>query len=402
MSRESVEVDASLMTSPLIETDELGPEVVLFVSDPETGMRGLLVVDCSVLGPCGGGTRMMPDLTPREVADLARSMTYKFGILGLPRGGSKAGLWGDPSCDPEEKRRIMRAFGRRLKPFLQSNYVAVGPDMGVTVNDLTDVYEGANVVNARSGLFARLVENDPAAYHITGFGVATSIRAALGTMKSDMAGARVAIEGFGQVGAGTARYVDRFGGKVVAISTLQGAIYNPDGLDVARLLELRRSVGDDCVLSYEKAERIPLSSLYFLPVDVVVPGARPYVIHEGNIGDLNTRAIVSGANIAVTRGAYEALYNKGVVIVPDFISNAGAAVASWVDFLAGDFDQALTTIDRLLGHLTTDVLQEAEKTGRSPYTVATDRVKQRIQEARGQPPKSFEQIKVEIRQLFGM
>jgi glutamate dehydrogenase (NAD(P)+) len=296
----------------------------------------------------------------------------------------------------------MQAFGRRLRPFLLSNFVAVGPDMGVTVQDVAHVYEGAKVENARSGLFARIVEDDPAAYHITGYGVATSMRAALATAGVEMKGARVAIEGFGQVGDGSARYAHRFGAKVVSISTLKGAIYNADGLDVDRLLQLRRTDGDDCVLAYGDAELIPVSSLYFLPVDVLVPGARPYVIDDENWRSLNARAIVSGGNITLTSGAYESLFQKGVLVVPDFISNAGAAIASWVDFLAGDFSQALATIDRLVSRVTTDVMQEASRTARNPYVVATDRVKERIRDARGQRQKSFDEIKVEIRQLFGM
>src|SRR4051812_19229895 len=99
-------------------TDDLGPEVVARVYDPETGMRGVLVIDNTVLGPAGGGARMMPNITEEEVAALARSMTFKFGILGLPRGGCKSGIWGDPAMPAESKRRIMRAFGRSLKPFL--------------------------------------------------------------------------------------------------------------------------------------------------------------------------------------------------------------------------------------------------------------------------------------------
>src|SRR5947199_2541840 len=97
--------------------DDFGPEAVVHVSDPKSGMRGILVVDNTTLGPAGGGTRMLPDLRADEVIDLARGMTYKFGFFGLPRGGSKAGIFGDPRMDPQQKRAILLAFGRAVAPF---------------------------------------------------------------------------------------------------------------------------------------------------------------------------------------------------------------------------------------------------------------------------------------------
>src|SRR4051812_25659748 len=98
--------------------DEVGVEAVVRVHDPKTGMRGVLVIDNSSFGPAAGGTRMCLDLTEDEVGDLARAMTYKWAIFDLPTGGAKAGIFGDPQMPADQKRDVLRAFGRALKPYL--------------------------------------------------------------------------------------------------------------------------------------------------------------------------------------------------------------------------------------------------------------------------------------------
>lgn len=384
----------------MMTPDEIGPEAQVVVSDARTGMRGVLVIDSTALGPCGGGTRMLPDLTIEEVAALARGMTYKFSILGFPRGGSKAGIWAEPALPPEQRAEVLAAFGRAIRGYLQSREVAVGPDMGVTVDDVRTIYAGAGAPDIRTGLFAREHEGDPAAYHITGYGVVAAMRVAAAFADIDLCRVGVAIEGFGQVGAGVARYAARQGARVVAISTLAGGIFNPRGLDVDRLLELRRKLGDRCVLEYADAERFDPADLYLLPVDVLVPGARPYVIHESNAPRVQAKLVVSGGNITTTTAAEEILFQRGVVAVPDFISNAGAAIASWVDVLGGGVPQALQTIDALIVKTTSEVLDQSRRKACSPYRVATARASERVLAARGQPRKTFDAIRSEIQAMF--
>ena len=387
-------------TAPAL--DELGPEVVVRVYDPATEMRGVLVIDNTVLGPAGGGARMMPNITEEEVAALARSMTFKFGILGLPRGGCKSGIWGDPSIAPAEKREVMRAFGKRLAPYIASKVAAIGPDMGITVNDVRDIYDGAGVEGLRTGLFQKVVDGDPAAYHITGHGVIAAAKVACEETGVSFEGARVALEGFGQVGVGVARRAHREGARVVAVTTLKGGIYNPDGLDIPRLLELRREHGDRCVQNYPDADKIATTELYFLPVEILVPGARPWVIREDNVDRVDCKIISSGGNITMTPAAQDMLFRRGVMPIPDFVSNSAAALSSWVDFLGGRPEQAFEAIDHRLSEVTRELVKQSLSEGVTPYPLAVKRVTAKIIESRGLPPKSFEQIKAEIKKILGM
>jgi len=207
--------------------NEIGPELICEVWEPKCGLHGFLVVDNTTLGPAGGGTRMAPDLVVEEIADLARGMTFKFAIMGLPRGGSKAGIVGNPRLPPEEKIELLHAFGRKIALLLRENEVSIGPDMGIDAGDVSEIYLGAGRKNPRSGLFQMVIEGDPAAFHFTGYGVATAATVAASAAGIPVEECRVIIEGFGQVGVGTARYLSRAGAKVVAISTLSGAVHAP-------------------------------------------------------------------------------------------------------------------------------------------------------------------------------
>lgn len=391
-----------MMDSSLPDVDGIGPEAVVLVADPETGMRGVLVVDCSLLGPAGGGIRMLPDITVKEVAALARAMTYKYGILGFPRGGCKAGIWGEPGMSGEQRRGIMRAFGRALKPYLAAKAATVGPDMGIGVEDLVQIYDAAGVEYPRSGLFNQLVEGYPLEFHITGHGVIVAARTAFEVAGLDFARAKVAIEGFGHVGVGAARYAVKHGATLVAISTIEGAVYDEKGLDLERLLALRRQCGDACVRAYEGAQQIPNTEIYYLPVDLLVPGARPHVITERNVDKIKAKVISSGSNIPITDGAELRLTQRGILSVPDFIANGGGVIASWVDYLGGNVDQAFRANESLISRVVKEVLPEAIRRRMPPRIVAAEIVAGRVDAARGQPQKSFDQVRQEIRSRLGV
>lgn len=352
------------------------------VYDPETGMRGVLVIDSTINGPAGGGTRMVPDLTEDEVGELARAMTYKWMIFDLPTGGSKAGIFGDPGMPAERKRAVLRAFGRALQPYLSNKdfLLGVGPDMGIAGADVDEIYAGAgapNPVNWESSP-RWVIDGDQAGYHLTGRGVAAAARAALESLDRPVAGATFAIEGFGQVGAGAARYLARDGARIVAVTTIAGGIHDPQGLDIPRLLELRREHGDGCLHAYGRGEPIASDQLWSLPVDVVVPGARPRAIDAYNAGGVRARVVCPAGNLSVTDDAEDHLHRRGVICVPDFVVNGGAIIATWVDILGGTPEQALAAIARMVGQVTTSILGESRSTGRNPGATARSRVRDRI------------------------
>jgi glutamate dehydrogenase (NAD(P)+) len=385
-----------------VVVDSIGPEAVLFVTDPDCGMRGVLVIDSTALGPAGGGIRMLPDLTVGEVAQLARAMTYKYGILGLPRGGCKAGIWAKAGMSPSLRQQYVQSFGRLIGPFLKSQTVTVGPDMGLGVIDVAAIYEAAGANYPRSGLYSQSVDGLPFEFHITGHGVYCAARAAFEVAGRPFAGASVAVEGFGHVGVGVAMYSVKNGAKLVAVSTIEGAVVREQGLDLEHLLVLREKHGDRCVLEYADGDRIPNTELYFLDVDLLVPGARPNVITSDNVEKVRAKVISSGGNIPISEQAEDRLFARGILSVPDFIANAGGVISSWVDYLGGGVEQAFKANENLIGRITKEVLTEALRSNTTPRRVATKTVDSRIALVRGKPRKSFDEIKQEIRGLLGV
>ena len=303
--------------------DEWGPEKVVCVSDRKTGMRGVLVLDNTALGMGKGGTRMSPSLTVREVARLARTMTWKWAAVDLFHGGAKAGILGDPHA--ANKEEILRAFARALANEVPREYV-FGLDMGLTERDSAIFVDELGDRGAAVGLPRALGGLPYDELGVTGYGVAEAADAAAAVIGLGLAGSRVVIQGFGAVGQAAAARLHELGAVMVAVSTASGAVHDPDGLDLERLMKLRNEVHDDCVLEYGHA--LPADHALTVDTDILVPAAREDVIDGGVALATTAKLIVEGANLPTTPHAREVLHKRGVVLVPDFIANAGGIVAA--------------------------------------------------------------------------
>jgi len=226
--------------------DDLGPEKIVHVYDPVVGMRGAVVVDTTSFGRAAGGTRMLADLTMEEIFWLARAMTHKFAILDMPIGGTKAGIWSDPSIRGAPREAILRAFGKAVKSLITAG-LGLGTDMGTDAGDLAAIYEGAGFPSRGSSLAEQEKDGEPLENHATGYGVVVAAKSACEFAGVELKGATVAIEGFGKVGGGVARYMTEAGARVAAVSTINGMVYNKEGLDIKKLLGARKKSGDRVV-----------------------------------------------------------------------------------------------------------------------------------------------------------
>jgi glutamate dehydrogenase (NAD(P)+) len=315
------------VTDILARMDEWGPEKVICVSDAKTGMRGVLVIDNTARGMGKGGTRMSPTVTIEEVARLARVMTWKWAMVDVFFGGAKAGIVADPTSPNKEE--ILRAWAWALRKHIPSDYV-VGLDMGLEERDAAVVQD---VLGDRGAAVGSPKELGGVPYDelgLTGFGVAESADAAMTYSGGELAGARVAIQGFGAVGHAAAKRFVELGADVVAVSSVAGTRYHADGLNIDELLKLRRAVGDDAIKEYSEGELLPLGKEIELDVDILVPAARQDVIDENNVKEIKASLVVEGANLPMNTAAQDYLKEKGVVVVPDFIANAGAVVGAGV------------------------------------------------------------------------
>jgi glutamate dehydrogenase (NAD(P)+) len=203
----------------------------------------------------------------------------------------------------------------------------------------------------------------------TGHGVKAAAGAALAHLGRGLEGATVAIEGFGKVGAGTARACARAGARVVAISTVHGLVADPAGLDVEQLLELRGRFGDRLVENAAREAR-PREELFGLEVDVLVPGARPDSITRKVAERIRCAVVSPGANIPYAPGAVEVLHGRGVVAIPDFISNSGGVHLYESVEQDDEPEAALAKIEELVAETVTRALAAADAEGVTPLDAA--------------------------------
>ena len=302
--------------------DRGGPEVIELGAVP-----GFVVFDLPGVPVSAGGTRLAPDVSVAEVALLARAMTYKFAALGQQVGGAKAGVRGDPA-DRAGRDALMARFCAAIGPLADAGRFLTGPDMGTAEEDFAPLRERRAVPSAIRAVVDGVAFEDV----LTGYGVAaaaeTALRARWGLGVGGWDGRSVAIEGFGKVGGGVAREVIRRGGRVVAVSTVAGCVADPSGLDVERLLALRREHGDACVVRYGRPAGAPGLLFTAVNADVVVPGTRPGTIGGRAAGLLppGVRVIAPAANAPYTAQGAEVLRQRGIVALPDFVCNAGAVI----------------------------------------------------------------------------
>lgn len=330
-------------------------------------MRAVLVIDTTAFGLSAGGVRMLPDLSLVEMIRLARAMTYKYLMLEVRCGGAKAGVW----CDPvrQDRQVVWSAFLNALRPFLEKRVYLPGTDMGTTEEDFLPLYK-EGVRHRSGGLLTKIIDGLPLEDQLTGFGVVESARVAAEFFAIPMTGAKVAIEGFGKVGGGAARFFVHSGARVVAVSTLAGTRYAPEGLDIEQMFALRREHGDEAVQYYPRGRLLPRNKLFTFPVDILIPGARPDVITTRNVEKIQAKLIVPGANIPFTAAIANRLSARGVGVVPDFVANGGGVLAALADIQGLDVEGAFRSVRERIVANTALVLNRSREQHCTPLDAA--------------------------------
>ena len=333
----------------VLERDDAPPARVIEVVEPAVGLDAVVVIDHELFATSVGGTRMVPDVTADEVARLARAMTWKLAVCGVPYGGAKAGI----RFDGGDRAAVLKAFLDRVGEW--QDFFLTGPDMGTHPEDFLALEPegGATPVWARE--HDGLGMDDLA----VGYGIKGAAAVALERLGRPFEGAGIAIEGFGKAGAGTARACAGSGARVVAVSTIDGALVDPAGLDVEELLALRALHGDAFVRHGPVSAR-PREALFAVECDVLVPGARPHVIAPESADDLRCAAVVPAANVPYAPGATDALAARGILALPDFVTNAGGIHLYEAPECQEDPARCLAAVERLVGETTGRVLAAAD------------------------------------------
>jgi len=315
---------------------------------------GYVAIDSTVGGHSCGGLRMLPDIDQAEIQALARSMTLKYGFLGLPQGGAKAGVFGNPEASHQERLERLVEFGQAIAPLLRSRTYVPGSDMGT---DSADIRHMLNAVGIRVS-YRDLQENSSGYY--TALSVRTGVVQSAHHIGLNLLGCTAAIEGFGNVGRPLASLLGDIGVKVIAISTSRGALYNPQGLPVDRLVRLAEEAGSRVVDLYPDAEVIDREKLLELPVDILCPCARWNSLNICNAPRIPAKIICPGANNPITPDAEHALFERGVLCLPDFVTNCGGVLGGTMEFASVSRERISTFINHHIGARIAWLLKEAK------------------------------------------
>lgn len=354
-------------------SDDLGPEKILHLYDPALGLKAIVVVDNVACGPSIGGVRMAEDVSLEECFRLARAMTLKNAIAQIPHGGGKSVIFGNPRMPAEEKEHWIRSFARAIARITE--YIP-GPDMGTNEHAMALTRDEIG----RSVGLPREIGGIPLdEIGATAFGLVAAGDAAQAFCDVRLDGARVVIEGFGAVGRHAARFLSGRGSRIIAVADSRGGTVNRDGLDIDALSILKAE--GESVTAYNDGETIGTADLIDIECDIWIPAARPDVIHGGNVDRLKTKLVLGGANIPLTVEAETILHERGVLVVPDFIANAGGVICASVEYHGGTESAALSTIEEKLAANTRAVLEKARSDGVAPRVAAETLARTRVLKA---------------------
>jgi glutamate dehydrogenase (NAD(P)+) len=290
------------------------------IEDDILGLIGYLAIDSTVNDRFVGGIRILPDVSRSEVTALARNMTLKLGYWNIPYGGAKSCLLVNHAWPREVRDRYLSAFGRILAPLIRSDKYVIGLDMGSDNADLERIYAAAG---------RPVTVGESRAHIYTAWTMLAAAEVAAEHVGLDLPKCRVAVEGFGKVGKAVAELLFDLGATVVAVSTSEGAIYDPVGLDIPDLLELGQAFGDKLVCRH-RAKKITKRDLLCLPLDFLVPCARPYSINLSNVGEIKAKIICPGANVPMSVETEGVLHRNGVLCMPDFLANSGGVLGNHI------------------------------------------------------------------------
>jgi glutamate dehydrogenase (NAD(P)+) len=354
-------------------TDDLGPAKIIHVHEPGCGLKAVLVVDNVAAGPSLGGIRMAEDVSIEECFRLARAMTLKNAAAGLPHGGGKVVVYADPKMDIKKKEIIIRGLACALKDIHE--YI-LAPDMGTDEQCMAWIKDEVDRVVGLPAAVGGIPLDEMGA---TGFGLGHAVDVALDFCDFCLKGARVVIQGFGAVGKNAARFLSRKNCVLVAAADSRGAVYDPKGLDVDKLIDLKDQ--GRSVIDYDGGDRLDGEDIVGVACDIWIPAARPDVIHEDNVERMKAKLVVEGANIPITYQAEKHLHEQDVLCVPDFIANAGGVICAAMEYQGAGESAAFQAIEEKIRHNTRQVLTMAKEQNIMPRDAAVQIAQDRVRKA---------------------
>jgi len=351
--------------------------------------EGYRVIHSTILGPSKGGIRFDPNVNIDEVKALAAWMTWKCAVVDIPYGGAKGGV----TCNPREMssgeiERLMRAYTLAMIDVFGPDKDIPAPDMGTGPREmawLMDQYSRIEGMTVQAVVTGKpiVLGGSLGRTEATGRGVMVSALAAMEKLKINPYKATCAVQGFGNVGSWAARLLHERGLIVQAVSDISGAYFNDKGIDIDKAIQYRES-HKGSLDGFSGAEKLKGEELLTLNVDVLVPAATEDVITHHNASNIKAKLIVEGANGPTSSKADGIINQKGIMVVPDILANAGGVTVSYFEWVQNRLGYKWTTdrVNRRSDRIMKDAFNNVYKTSQqynvpmriAAYMVAIDKV----------------------------
>jgi glutamate dehydrogenase (NAD(P)+) len=300
---------------------------------------GIRVQHNIVRGPAKGGVRYHPQTTVDDVRALAMLMTWKCATVNIPYGGAKGAVIVDPKrLSQAEIERLTRRYTSELAVLIGPDRDILAPDIGTNaqimawIMDTYSMHAGHTVPAVVTGK-PIIIGGSHGRNEASARGISYIMREAAEALSMDITGARIAIQGFGNVGANCARLLEEMGAIIVAVSDSKSGLYNARGLSIADVATYKARNGT--LEGYPEADRISNAELLESQCDILVPAALSSQITAHNAGQIKARIVCEAANAPITPNADAILYDRGILVIPDIIANAGGVIVSYFEWVQG-------------------------------------------------------------------
>src|SRR3981081_1065241 len=305
-------------------------------------------------GPAKGGIRFHPQSDLEEIRALAMLMTWKCACVKIPYGGAKGGV----TCDPKvlsghELERLTRRFTTEISDMIGPDSDIPAPDVNTNAQvmawmmDTYSMHRGYSVTGVVTGKPVSIGGSE-GRQEATGRGVISAIQEAAKAVDLDLNGARVVVQGFGNAGESAARFINELGAKVIAVSDSRGGIFNGDGLDLALVTRHKQETGS--VTGTPRTRTVSNEELLELDCDILIPAALEGVITERNAPRIRARLIAEAANGPTNPAADDILRERGIMVIPDILCNAGGVTVSYFEWVQ-DREEFFWSIDEINARL---------------------------------------------------
>ena len=351
--------------------------------------EGYRVIHSTILGPSKGGVRYDMGVNIDEVKALAAWMTWKCAVVDIPYGGAKGGIKCNPrSMSAGEIERLTRSYTESMVDVFGEDRDIPAPDMGTGPREMAwmmDAYSRSKGMTVNAVVTGKplVLGGSLGRTEATGRGVMVSALAAMEKLKINPYKATMAVQGFGNVGSFAALLLEERGATIKSISDISGAYFNENGIDIKKAIEYRNN-NNGTLDGFDGAEKIDGNDLLTLEVDVLIPAAKEDVITHENASKIQAKLIVEGANGPTSAKADNIINEKGIMVAPDILANAGGVTVSYFEWVQNRLGYKWTRdrVNRRSDRIMKDAFEVVYKTSQeydvpmriAAYIVAIDKV----------------------------